>query len=303
MVKKEKPEDISPELREKLKEVEDKADKRTPIRKTKGSKDLQDKLELSPRIKRLKDIEKKVFYPQIVGIILLFPIILYLRGATLSPFYSPLVYPLLMVFIWTLILCIEGFVFRMMEIKHHPSKSAKFVMAKNSIQKAIPIVVIALIVFSLLYTPYLTEEIEARTSIEDTTEIRGLENITLVSKGRFGFRAAKNLRVECISGEADVSLHEKETGLALFENESLTVTEDHTYDDFREDGFQELILSFNSTGEAEMTRVEYELDMKIQEDIRYPFAAVSFVYLGVFTEWTLVQYPIKKKYGGVGIYQ
>ncbi len=305
MAKKEKaPGGLSPELREKLKDVENKTEERTQIRRIKRLQELQDKLEHSHKIKSLKDIEKKVLYPQIVGIIILFPVILALRGGSLTPFYSPLVYPLLTVFIWILILSIEWFVFRMLEIKHHPSKSPKYIMAKNSIQRSITIIIVALIIFSLLYTPHMADEIEKRTSIEEQIEVEGVETTPpgqLVSKGRFGFQKAEDLTVHCKDGTVNLTLYEKEDiDRVLFEGVTLEGGESHSHTDFPNDNFHELVLKFNSTGSAE---IEYEFDMKIREKSRSIFATVSFVYLAAFTEWAALLYPIRKKYSGVGIYQ
>jgi len=306
---------ISPELREKLKEVESKSERPTQIRRIKRLQELQDKLEHSHKIKSLKDIEKKVLYPQIIGIIFLFPVILHLSGATLDPFYSPLVYPLLMVFIWLLVISLEWFVFRLLEIRHHPSKSTKCIMAKNSIKRAVPLVVVAIIVFSLLYTPYMADEIEARTAVGNEIELQveggeegeerwDVEEVPLVSRGRFGFRRVRNLTIHGEYGTVNVSLQEKETGYSLFEEDGGTVSlnrsDSHTFADFSEDDFLELVLRFNSTEEA---KVRYEFNMEFCEDSRFAFAVVSFFYLAAFTEWIAVQYPIKKKYSGVGIYQ
>ncbi|MBS3816206.1 MAG: hypothetical protein KGY76_01440 [Candidatus Thermoplasmatota archaeon] len=291
---------ISPELREKLDDVESKVETPTQIRRIKRLQELQNKLEGSHKIKELKDIEKKLFIPQIVGIILLFPFILYLKGASLAPLYLPLFYPLLMLFTLIFILSLEAFVFRMLEIKDHPSDSAKRLMAKNSIKKAITVVIVAIIVFALLYTPYVTDEISKRSSVEDTIQVEEgvTKEVELVSKGRFDFQAIKNITIEVDeNSQVNVSLDVKETGESLF---NTSVQNLYSHNDLSTGDFKQLLLRFNST---EQMNVKYEVNMEVPEESIFPFSLLSFIYIAAFTEWAAVLYPINERYSGAGIYR
>lgn len=299
-------EGLSPELRNKLKEVESRVEGRTQIRRVKRLQELQDKLEESHKIEKLKNIEKKVFVPQIFIIIILFPLLIYLNGGSLAPFYVPLFYPLLMLLTWTLILCLELFAFRMLEIKHHPSKSVKYLMAKNSMKKSVTVFIVVILIFSILYLPFLSQEISERGSMEKNIELDGgrAKEVDLASKGRFDFRTMKNLTVELLTKyEKDIvvtlSVYEKETG-NTFDPRNLTREDDQVFfDDFSKDEFKELILRLNSTHDSE---VRLFLDIKVDSNKIYWLSIITFLYIATFAEWTAVLYPVRKKYSGTGIY-
>ncbi|MEF8873880.1 MAG: hypothetical protein V5A88_04315 [Candidatus Thermoplasmatota archaeon] len=301
---------LSPELRKKLKDVESKVEGRTQIRRVKRLQELQDKLEESHKIEKLKNIEKKVFFPQIGVIITLFPVLLHLNGGSLAPFYLPFFYPLLMLFTWILILCIEAFAFRIAEIKHHPSKSVKTLMARNSMKKAVTVVVVAVLCVGVLYTPFLSQEINKRSSVEREIGLEGgrEKKIDLGSKGRFDFRVIKNMTIEYthqLTGleedlKIDFSLYQKDNQDPLVSGNLTFESQQSFFEDFPEHDYKELILSLNST---EDSSVRLLLDLEVERSRFYWLSFISFLYMAAFAEWIAVLYPIKKKYSGTGIYQ
>ncbi len=306
MVRKQsKTDGLSPELRKKLREVESKIDEPTQIRRIKRLQELQEKLEASHKIEKLKKIEKLIFLPQIAAIIIIFPLIMYLDGSSLRELYLPLYYPFLMLFAWLLILCIEAFAFRSLEIKHHPSPSAKYMMAKNSIKKAITVFIVAILIFGLLYSPFLTEGINDHASEDRNIDLRtGREKeIELTSKGRFGFLTMNNLTLDLElfdrDTNIDVSLHSRKTDNVIVE-ENLDVNNQSFYHDFPDQEFKELVLRLNSTDNS---LIRFRLDAEVESDKMHTLSLVSFLYLASFAEWSAVLYPIKKKYSGIGIYE
>ncbi len=301
---------LSPELRKKLKDVESKVEGRTQIRRVKRLQELQDKLEESHKIEKLKNIEKKVFLPQVAMIIVLFPLLLHLNGGSLAPFYLPFFYPLLMLFTWILILFIESFAFRIAEIKHHPSKGVKCLMARKSMKKGFTMVIIALIFLAILYTPYLGQEISERSSHESEIELEGgrAKEVELGSRGRFGFRVISNMTVEFSYDltdleqdlKVDFSIYQKRTRDPLVSDNLTYHSRKSFFEDFPEREFQELVLWLNSSDD---TTVRLFLDVEMEQNKLYWLSFISFLYMATFSQWSAVLYPIRKKYSGTGIYQ
>lgn len=303
-----KPDGLSPELKKKLEEVESKVEDHTQIRRVKRLQELQKKLEESHKIERLKNIEKKILMPQFGVIVVLFPLLMILDGASISPLYLPLFYPLLMLFFWLLILCIEAFGFRLLELKNHPSKSVKWLMAKNSMKKAVPVIIVGLLIFGLFYTPYLSEEISQRSSMKEEFGLgQGDEKeIDIVSKCRFGFLSISDLLLETDGGSIEIELREADR--TILYNATISDEEDvsenvseNILEEIPKMEFKELSLFFNNTSENDID-VEFTLEMEIEDGKLHWLSLLGFLYLASFTEWTAVLYPFKKKYSGAGIY-
>ncbi len=288
----------SPELRKKLEDLEDKVEKPSQITRIKRLQDLQEKLEGAHKIERLKNIEKKVILAQVVGILIFFPIIMYVNGISLEPFYLPLYHSSLMVLIWTLILSLQAFMFKIIEIKRHESYSAKYIIARRSIRRAIPVVVIALIILTSLYTPYVVEEINSRSSVDQRIELNrnGYNQVELTNKGRLDFRVLKNLTVNPHHSSVRVRIYDKQTKNDII-NERINKTT--TFQKFNTNEFSELVLRVNS---SHVSQVSYNTHVKLNPTKRTAFTLLSFFYIAIFSEWAALLYPIKKRYSGVGIY-
>ncbi|GEM_PF-1645656 len=304
---------LSPELKKKLEQVESKVEDHTQIRRVKRLQELQKKLEESHKIERLKNIKKKILMPQFGVILVLFPLLMILDGASLSPLYLPLFYPLLMLFFWLLILCIEAFGFRILEIKNHPSKSVKCLMARKSMKKAVPVIIVALLIFGLFYTPYLSEEISERSSIKEGFGLnQGDEKeIDTTSIGRFGFLSISDLVLEIDEGSIEIELRDYDR--TRLYNETVSREEDisdEVLEEIPKREFKELTFFFNYPSESEnevdtsenQIDVEFTLEMEIEDGKLHWLSLLGFLYLATFTEWTAVFYPFKKKYSGAGIY-
>ncbi|MFP4142948.1 MAG: hypothetical protein ACOCTN_06830 [Candidatus Natronoplasma sp.] len=308
------PEDTSPKLKEKLDQLEREVDKPTQITRIKRLKKLQDKLEGTHEIDRIKQIQKKMMIPQIFGIIVLFPFLLYLNGASLDPLYFPIYYPILMLFGWILILILESFVFRIMRIKRHRSKSTKYILTKNSMKKSLALMVISLLLFGLLYTPFMTEAIDERSSVEaEQVHVEDGNNnykvMTFTTQGVLSLRELKSLTIirgdlEDESKDLHVNLSDRngeELGSAALsgdEGPEQSVTFEKEIDSSE---FKELVL--NVSASTDRFSFEYETTMELFGDKMRSFSMLSFFYVGISLQWPAVLYPTRKKYTGEGIYR
>lgn len=308
------PEDAGPDLKEKLERLEGEVDKPTQITRIKRLKKLQDKLEGSHEIDRLKNAKKKLMIPQIIGILILFPLLMYFNGASLDPLHFPMYYPILMMFGWILILIIESFVFRMMRIERHRSKGTKYILAKNSMKKSLALMVISLLLFGLLYTPFMTEVIDERSSVqaEQVHVENGNDNykvMTFTSQGVLSLRELKSLTIirgDLVDKNEDlrVNLSDRngeQLGSAVLSGDEGTEQSVTFEDEIDSSEFKELIL--NVSASTDRFSFEYETTMELFQDKMRSFSILSFLYLGISLQWPAMLYPTRKKYTGKGIYR
>lgn len=119
-------------------------------------------LEDSIRLSRIRKIKLSLYIVQAVmlvalGIVLIF----FVGGAMVKPtLYLPLDSFLAVLVLLLLIICLESFFFRILEIRFARSSSARHLMAKNSIKRSIILVIIAGVVVVMLAVPSVLQAIE-----------------------------------------------------------------------------------------------------------------------------------------------
>jgi len=270
-----------------------------------------DKLEGSYQITRIKRLEKIAFIPQIIGIFVVFAIFLYLDGAQLKPFYLPLYLPFLIITVWILILAIEFFVFRLVEIKFRKSASAKFLMADRSMKKSMWAVAVFGVVCLLLFTPYLPEQIESTLEVNEEVEVLGEEAIYFTPRDRFDFTRVSDISVEVLDQNASVDVYiiteeyfeDGQYGMrlnrAMDDPQEATADESFYYDMpfLSFDEYRLLLIS------EEPVNVRYEIAIELPNTRVYPFAILSLGFLISYSVFGAMMYPIKKKHSDEAIYR
>ncbi|MBU0685939.1 MAG: hypothetical protein ABIE25_06550 [Thermoplasmatota archaeon] len=120
-------------------------------------------LEDSIRLSRIRRIKLTLYIVQAVMLIALgFLLIFVVGGATLKPhLYVPLDSFLAVLVLLLLIICLESFFFRMLEIKFARSSSARHLMAKNSMKRAVLIAIVAGIAAMVLAVPSIVNAVES----------------------------------------------------------------------------------------------------------------------------------------------
>jgi len=125
-------------------------------------------LEDSIRLSRIRHI-KIMLYAVQAGLLiaLAFVFTFLLGGATITPtFFVPLDTFSAVVVLLLLIICVESFFFRMLEIRFSRSPSARHLMAKNSIRRALAIAVAAGVLAVILTVPSVLGAVENSTNRE-----------------------------------------------------------------------------------------------------------------------------------------
>jgi len=310
--KKDSPLDNDSDLKKKLETLERKSGERREITRSKRLKELQNKLEGSHKVERVKNLKRKLLIPQILGIIILFPFLIYINEASFNPLYLPIYHSVLMLFGWMLIIFIASFIFRILRIKRHKSYSIKYLLARNSMRKSVSVAVVALLIFGALYTPYLTEVINDFSSVEnEPIELASVDDsgifeaeIELHNRGILGLRRLKNLTVESTGDTSNswlnITLYEKHENKreGVYRNRSANEYKE-TFDAIDMSTFKEFILHVSSNEDISL---QYSFRMEVSPSQQTSFSLLSFLYMGVFIQTAVIFYPIKKKYSGEGIY-
>jgi hypothetical protein len=119
-------------------------------------------LEDSIRLSKIRKTKLTLYIVQAVMLVALgFILVIIVGGAMLKPhLYLPLDSFLAVVVLLLLIICIESFFFRILEIRFARSTSAKHLMAKNSIKRSIIIAIVAGVAVLILGVPSILSGIE-----------------------------------------------------------------------------------------------------------------------------------------------
>ena len=119
-------------------------------------------LEDSIRLSRIRRIKLTLYIVQAVMLIALGVLLIFVvGGATMKPhLYVPLDSFLAVLVLLLLIICLESFFFRMLEIKFARSSSARHLMAKNSIKRSILIAIVAGVAAMVLAVPSIVNAVE-----------------------------------------------------------------------------------------------------------------------------------------------
>jgi hypothetical protein len=123
-------------------------------------------LEDSIRLSKIRRIKWALYIVQAIMLVVLAIVLIFVFGdAQLTPvLYLPLDSFAAVMVLLILVVCLESFFFRIMEIRFARSSSAKHLMAKNSIRYAILIVVVAGFVTVLLMAPPILSVVQDATS-------------------------------------------------------------------------------------------------------------------------------------------
>lgn len=309
----------SSELRNRLKQLENKVEKPTQITRIKRLEELQNKLEGSHKLNRLKRLEKIALAPQIVIVAFLFFLSMYLNGSSFNPFYIPLYTSLIILGLWTIILCIELLVFKLLEIRYSKSKSSNFLKAKKSISKAYQFAVLFLLIFTFFFIPFFTNEVSQISTIEKEIDLeKGVQKtVNFTSRDQLNFMLTENITVEILPyGQAD-SLRNASVDVRIYEktnyeegDRNLTINSEN--DDaksakldqpfkykFSEREFEKNVLYMKST---ENLTVKYKIERTLPKEKNYYFSIISLSIGIIFLGWIFLLNTVKKEETKESIY-
>ena len=153
-------------------------------------------LEDSIRLSRIRRIKLTLYAVQAAMIVALAVLVVFVLGeAHIKPtLYLPLNSFMAVLVLLLLILCLESFFFRVLEIRFARSSSAKHLMAKNSIKRAIVIAAVTGVIAIVLAVPAVRGSIE--TSGQDTLDVSPSAPPSFYSTDVFALMVVKDLALE-----------------------------------------------------------------------------------------------------------
>lgn len=130
-----------------------------------------DRLEGGYRVVRIRRIRRIVYAILALTTIFLLAAVTAANGASLRPFYLPLDIVLGVALVMGLVWLLLSFVFRNLRIRYATRSSQKFLMAGNSIRRALILTVVAIIVGVLFVLPFFHSATEDQLSSETTVTV------------------------------------------------------------------------------------------------------------------------------------
>jgi hypothetical protein len=133
-------------------------------------------LEDSIRLSRIRTIKLALYVVQTVALVVLAIVVIFVMGdAAITPrLHLPIASLLAVIVLLALIVCVESFFFRVLEIRFARSSSARHLMAKNSMRRALIIALITGILTIILTVPSILGAVEDASN--DTTILGAASN-------------------------------------------------------------------------------------------------------------------------------
>jgi hypothetical protein len=269
---------------------------------------------------RLANVRRTKRYLYLVELVILVAAVILVvileSRASLVPFYLPINSFIYFVLLMGLIIVVENFFFRALEMRFMKSASAKFYVCKMGIRSAIIAIIICVVVVLVLWLPFIHTAIEDATASTGTMINYGSTSATTYTsfpdRDPLGLTSVNEIKVTAYGGQAKVylvseqyfDLHKDDlSSLASYRinsndyvaNPTLTIdVENLQY------GTYYLVLD---TETSSATSISYTITSAISPTfLSYvPFYALLFAV--AYACWLIYLTPLKRKYGEAAIYR
>ncbi len=272
-------------------------------------------LEDSIRLSRIRRIKLSLYIVQAVMLIALaILLIAIIGGAHLKPtLYLPLNSFIAVVVLLTLILCLESFFFRILEIRFARSSSARHLMAKNSIKRAMMIVGVTGVFALIIVVPTIRGAIEG-TGTTTVDVPRGFDNSpTFYSSDPFAMVSVKSLTVST-PRTVQVYLLEDSTFKQYFGDMSAYFSYRINTDDYVVESSAPITITVPQIGFVKYHLVLNDIEntgvsatMTINKEMAPTFTGLVSLLLIAFVAtnvaWILYLTPIERRYALGSIYR
>jgi len=275
-------------------------------------------LEDSIRLSRIRKTKLTLYIVQAVMLVALgFILVFVVGGATLKPhLYLPFDSFLAVVVLLLLIICIESFFFRILEIRFARSTSARHLMAKNSIKRSLIIAIVAGVAVVILGMPSVLSGIESTGSKTLSLSTRA-DPPSFFSSDAFALTKTAEVKVQS-TRIVQVYLLDEETFSQYYYSEG-SMTLMYSYRLNRDPGSyivnQELTITIpNEAGHKKYYLVLNDMDnpgtsatATIEKDLSGTFTGTMTLLLIALVvtniAWVAYLVPIERKYSSGSIYK
>jgi hypothetical protein len=268
------------------------------------------------RLANVKRMKRYLFIVQIIILILIPIIVVLIEGrASLVPFYLPINSFIYFILLMALIMVVEGFFFKILEMRLIQSPSTNYYIAKNAIRKGLVVVAISAFVIFLLWTPFMSQAIEnsfnGTDTLHHTNSTAASEFVVFYDRDPLGLGAVNGITVTSSSGTARVYLVSEKnyvnyssdlSGLRPFRINSQDYIVDGQLDIHLNPlpfGKYYLVLD---TVRSDASQVDVTIHSVISPTfLSYvPFFALLFIV--AYGAWMAYMFPVKRKFSSGAIY-
>jgi len=261
---------------------------------------------------RIRNIKRRLYILEAVLIAVLGGVLVFISNEfKTNPFYIPFDDLLWFILIMILVIEIEGFVFRIMQIRIAKSDSTKHLMTINSIRKAIVIVIVAVLVAAIFAIPSITEGIEGSLTVRG--EVRPQSAQVFLPGDPLGLSRVVTVAVHSevqakvyIVSKFNFDLYMNDwtslEGSAL--NNITTVNLDLripmpniTYANLY------LLVDPTSSTLGNLTVVTFSLEMQLSSTLTSFVPLIAVIFLVANSAWIAYLFPLGRKYAGGSIYK
>lgn len=257
---------------------------------------------------RLSSVRRTKKYLMIVQVIIVFAAVVLLLttggNVQLVPFYFDIGSFIYFVILMALVIGVEGFVFRLLEIKYIKSSSSKYYMLKTSTRRSLTVIAISAVVIVLLLTPFVANVIANATSEAGTTNTTS----TFFNRDALGLTTVDRVRV--ISSQPAEVLIVSEANYLLYAGDIVGLrqhSEVSTLDatpgvelTMPQAPFGKYFIVVNSEEGAAVSFTVHRVLSPVFVGFVTLFAAL---FIGFNAGWIVYIYPLRKKFAKGAIYR
>ncbi|MCK4458056.1 MAG: tetratricopeptide repeat protein [Thermoplasmata archaeon] len=264
-----------------------------------------DRLEGGYRVVRIRRMRRIVYAILALITIFFLAAVAAGNGASLRPFYLPLDIVLGVALVMGLVWLFLSFVFRNLRIRYAARSSQKFLMAGNSIRRALILTVVAIIVGVLFVMPFFHSATEDHLSSEMTvTVFAGTERgVSLWNTDGLGLTETRQVTIHVLGSDVNVCFMEGDydSGSPCPPSEWQLVdnVQPKSYV-LRGDGLRIYSLVLNGTIGSSDVRILSE--SAISETILGVVPLTMLIIAVLNVVWIAILNPVKKKFAAVSIY-
>ncbi len=268
------------------------------------------------RLANVRRVRRYLFIIQIIILILIPIIVILIEGrASLVPFYLPINSFIYFILLMALIMSVEAFFFKLLEMRLIRSPSTNYYIAKNAIRNGLVVVLVAAVVIVLLWTPFMALAIEDTfnhtETIHNNNSTTPSQFILFYDRDSLGLGAVDKITVTSSTGSARVYLVSEKNYVAYSSDLSQLIPYRINSQDYIVD--QQLTIPVNplpfgkyylvlDTVRSEASSVSVTIHSAISPTFLdyVPFFALLFIV--AYGGWMAYMLPVKRKFAGGAIY-
>ena len=264
---------------------------------------------------RIRGIKRRLFVLELVLIAVLGSVLIFFSSEfQTNPFFIPFDSLLWFIIIMAFVIEIEGFVFRIMQIRIAKSDSTKHLMTINSIKRAMAIIIAAALIAAVFLIPAIVDGMEGSLTVRG--DIRPDSPRQFLPSDPLGLSRVITVSVQCdvsakvyIVSTFNYDLHKGNwpalEGSALNTNR-MNVDLGHdlviqmpnvTYSVFY------LLIDPTSSVIGDLTVASYSLDMQLSDTLTSFAPLMAIVFLIANAVWIAYLFPLGRKYAHGSIYK